>query len=44
MNDKHDAGADGAQQKERQREAKGGGAEEFTERRHGSYIRRRGRC
>ena len=29
---------------DRQREAKSGGAEELTERRHGSCIRRRGRC
>ena len=40
----HDAGADGAQRKDRQREAKGGGAEELTERRHESCIRRRARC
>ena len=40
----HDPGADGAQEQDRQREAKGGGAEELTERRHESYNRRRGRC
>ena len=40
----YDAGADGAEGQNRQREAKGGGAEEFTERRHESCIPRRVRC
>ena len=40
----HDAGADGADGQDRQRETKGGGAEDLSERRHVSCIRRRARC
>jgi hypothetical protein len=39
-----DAGPERAQQEDRQREAKGGGAKELTERRHVSYNRRREPC
>ena len=40
----NDAGADRAEEKDRQREAKSGGAEELTERRHESCNRRREPC
>ncbi len=39
-----DAGADRAEEKNRQREAKSGGAKELTERRHESCNRRREPC
>ena len=39
-----DAGADRAEEKDRQRESKSGGSEELTERRHELYDRRRGPC
>ena len=39
-----DAGADRAEEKDRQREAKSGGAKELTERRHESCNRRREPC
>ncbi len=40
----HHARADGADRQDRQRETKSSGAKELSERRHGSCIRRRGRC
>jgi hypothetical protein len=40
----HHARSDGADRQDRQRKTKSGGAEDLSERRHVSCIRRRARC